>query len=155
MIPFWWAWWTARATCSRAERKVRGAERRAVDEVHRDEVAVAVGADLVDGDDVGVAELRGGGRLADEADGVARVVEPLLDDLDGDGALEGGVDGLVDGAHAAARELALDVVAADAERGGFGGVVGGRPDDAAEVLDVHRSPERRRARPAAWILYSR
>jgi hypothetical protein len=90
------------------------AQRRAAHQLH-DEVGVLVRlGDLVDDDDVGVVELRGGAGLAQEATGgVADVVAALLDELDGDGAAEHFVLGPVDDAHAARAERLTDEVAPD------------------------------------------
>src|SRR5262249_30347005 len=89
-------------------------ERDAVDELHGDEGAVAGGADVVDGDDVRVAEPGHRLRLAQEAGpGLGRAADLAAQHLDGDGALELGVVRRVDLAHAAAPDEALQRVAAD------------------------------------------
>ncbi len=68
--------------------------------------------DVEDLDDVGVLELGDGLGLGEEADGgLAPAWVPGQDHLQGDGAVEPDLSGLVDDAHAAAAQLALDLVA--------------------------------------------
>ena len=63
------------------------------------------GLDLVDGDDVGVVEGRGGAGLLHEAGAAMRVGEAIGgQDLDRDLAAEAGVAGAVDLAHPAGAE---------------------------------------------------
>ena len=81
------------------EEVVEGA---AGEEVHDEEGAALVLADVVDGDDGGVAEARGGAGFLEEAEGVFGVEEVCEGELEDDVALEGGVVGEVDDAHAAA-----------------------------------------------------
>src|SRR5205814_291542 len=102
-------------------------------------------ADLVDLDDVGVAQAGDGEGLLVEAAQLGGGVGGAGDHLDGDGPLEADLAGVVDDAHAAVAELAEDLVAGDAgppgpaavvgrgggplglKRGGGGGEVGGAP----------------------------
>jgi hypothetical protein len=88
------------------------------DELHRDVDEVAVGADLVDGDDVGVGEAGHGLGLAEEAGvgqvGLAGDGEAGAQELDGDFAAELGVEGGAHEAHAAGAELLEHGEAADA-----------------------------------------
>jgi len=85
--------------------------------------ALEVGAALllaggVDGDDVRVAEAGEGLDLALEAGpGVGARLAPGVEELEGDEAVEAGVAGPVDDAHAAAGELAFDRVGADRPHG--------------------------------------
>ncbi len=85
-------------------------ERLAADELHRDEVQAGVAVDLVDRDDVRMVE--GGRRLgfAGEAFAAEGVGEPFGEDLQGDVAIEAGVAGAPDDAHAAFSGLFDDQV---------------------------------------------
>ncbi|CAA9286601.1 MAG: hypothetical protein AVDCRST_MAG48-175, partial [uncultured Friedmanniella sp.] len=93
------------------------AERGAVDVLHDDVgpdgVPVEDGPALVEhGDDAGVGEPGGGAGLPVELAGELGVVaQPDVHDLDGDGAGQPGVDGLVDGRHPASGEALGDLVA--------------------------------------------
>ena len=69
MMPAAWAAASAPAICARVlqhvgdRRPPRGelvAERLTVDELHRHEFSAVVGADIVDGDDIGMIQRRGG-----------------------------------------------------------------------------------------------
>ena len=87
------------------------------DELHGDEqlaagLAGAEGADVVDRDDVGVGEPGQGPGLAQQAEAVGRA-GPEAQQLERDLAVELGVVGGVDHAHAAAAELREHDVAAD------------------------------------------
>ena len=62
--------------------------------------------------DVGVGDARLGAGLAEEALGLAVVV--FVQELQGHVAAEGGIEGLVDRAHAARAQLAFDPVAGPA-----------------------------------------
>ena len=78
-------------------------------------------ADVVDLDDVGVLEPGDGLGLGQEADGgLGAGVRAGQDHLQGDGAVEPDLAGLVDDPHAAAAQLALDLVAGDGRRGAVG-----------------------------------
>ncbi|MCO5165313.1 MAG: hypothetical protein M9894_02960 [Planctomycetes bacterium] len=84
-------------------------ERLARNEVHDQVGRPALLADAVDADDVRVLEARGGARLDGEALQLLRVRAGAEGDLDRDLAAEPPVEGAVDDAHAAARELALEL----------------------------------------------
>ena len=109
------------------------AQRLPLVEGHGDEQRAVLGlADLVDGADVGVVDLRGGPRLAQEP--------PLLllggaalagEELQGHQAVELQVAGLVDHAHAAAAEALQDLVVRD----------GAADHEAASALKVSGRPE--------------
>ena len=91
-----------------------GGEVAAVDEAHRDEERAVLLAGLVDGHDVRVLERGRHARLALEAPAELRVGRELgHDDLQRHAAAEPAVGGEVDDAHAAAPDLALDVVGAE------------------------------------------
>src|SRR5262245_52242475 len=75
------------------------------------------------GRDAGVLQLAGDARLAEEAPGGRRVGRIAIgQQLDGDIAIEGGVAGAVDDAHASATDLVEKFVAR--RTGGSGGHVG-------------------------------
>ena len=98
------------------------------DEFHGDEDLTGVHADVVDGDDVGVGEAGEGLGLAQEeglAVAGAVAVDLAVHELDGDLAIELGVVGGVDDAHAAGAELVDDEVAADPRGRGLAGAVRG------------------------------
>jgi hypothetical protein len=82
--------------------------------LHDDEQAPRILAQVVDGDDVGVAQPCAGLRLAEKARAqlIARV-HVLGDDLEGDHALQQGVVRLVHGAHASLPDLLYDLVLAE------------------------------------------
>ncbi len=85
-----------------------------IDELHHHVARAAVFADVVDGDDVGVAEPAGDLGFAHEAlDGVGAIQERLGQELHSDRALQGQVLGFVDGGHAAAANAAQDAVLAE------------------------------------------
>ena len=90
------------------------AELVTVEELHDDEEAAVVLAHVVDGDDVGVAEAGAGLGFTEKA-GAELVGDLDLggDDLEGDGAVEDGVMGFVDHAHAAAADAPEDMVLTD------------------------------------------
>ena len=74
-------------------------------------------ADVEDLDDVGVLELGDGLGLGQEAGGgLGAGVRAGQDHLQGDDAVEPDLAGLVDDAHAAAAQLAHDLVAGDGDR---------------------------------------
>ena len=80
--------------------------RLALEQLHDDERAAAVVADVEDAADGGVAERRGRARLALEAqDGDEVVADLRRQHLDRHGPLFGEVVGLIDHAHPAAAEL--------------------------------------------------
>ena len=96
----------------------QGVQRLARDQLHRQEVRVAVLFDRVNGDDVRVVQRGQRARFAPEpldAIGVGGHVRGK--DLEGDVAPERGIRRPVDRAHAAAADEALDRVAAEARAG--------------------------------------
>ena len=101
-----------------------------LDELHDHEVDPPVRGDIVDDDDVRVAEGRGGLGLLDEAASALGVGDLAgRQDLDGDGPVEVGVDGLVDRAHAAFTDLFGDPVMKD------------RLSDQAGIVHLSHSPQ--------------
>ena len=98
-----------------AERAHVGAQRAALEVLHRDVGHPLVLEVLVDGDDVGVPERAGDARLLQEAGGGGRIggVEGRQL-LEGDVAQEVGLAGQVDHRHPAAADLAHDLEAPDA-----------------------------------------
>jgi hypothetical protein len=94
-------------------------EGSAIDEGHDDEGGAVVLADVEDGADVGVEDASGGPGLALEAmDALGALLGRAVEegDLEGDDAVEVGVVGAVDGAHAAGAKPAEDLVPADGAR---------------------------------------
>ena len=86
----------------------------ALEQLHRHEHLVVLEAELVDGDDVGMAQQRDRLRLAHEALAHRLVrVEAGRDALDGDVAVQHRVVGAEDLAHGPLAELADDLVLAD------------------------------------------
>ncbi len=86
-------------------------ERLPLNELHDDEIPALIGGDVVDDDDVGVAQGRGGLGLLGEAApalGVGHLVR--RQDLDSHGPVEVGVFGPVNGAHAALADPLDDPV---------------------------------------------
>ena len=86
-------------------------ERRALDQLHRDEGRARVLVDVVDRDDVRVVEGGGRARLLHEppvAIGIGRRF--WRQHLDGDGPAEPRIDGAVDHAHAAAADFGFETV---------------------------------------------
>jgi hypothetical protein len=104
-----------------------GAEGLAVDELHGEEHAMVDGADVVDRDDVGVGEPGEGLGLAEHAGLTAGVAGARQHDLEGDAAIELGVVGGVDHAHAAGAERIEQDVAAEHGALGEGGLRGSSP----------------------------
>ena len=83
----------------------------ALDVLHHDEVRAVLGADVVDGDDVGMVQSAGGLGLLHEALLAAGVGDLVGgQDLDRHGAIQMGVACLVDHTHAAFTELRFDPV---------------------------------------------
>ena len=117
---------------SRALAQDRG-ERAALDQLHGEERPLAEAADVVDGHDARVLELAADLRLLDEAAGDLRAIEVLLEeDLDGQLAAQLDVAAAEDGAHAAAGDLAGELVAVS-RVGGRGHGVGAGPQDVGAV----------------------
>ena len=86
-------------------------QRRPVEELHDEERAAVVLADIVDGADVGVVQRRCGARLAAESlQGLGIVGEVGRQELQRDEALQPRILGFVDDAHAAAAQLLDDAV---------------------------------------------
>ena len=122
-IPAWWATWMARARVAISSAAwpaglgVAGqpvAEAAALEQLERDEGQAVGFADLVDLDDVGMSQPRD--RLGLDAE-ARQVVGPRLDaaadHLEGDQAVQAGVAGLVDDAHAPFAQPLEDLVAGD------------------------------------------
>ena len=77
-----------------------------------------MGADVVDGEDVGVVEGGDGAGLELEAlEAVGVGGDVVVEDLEGDVAAEAGVAGAVDLAHAAGPEQLDDLVRPEADSG--------------------------------------
>jgi hypothetical protein len=89
------------------------AERRPLDELHRQEHPARGLADLVDRDDVRVRQLGQGLGLADQPGRGVGAAGPGLENLDRHPAVEVWIVGRVDLAHAASADLPLDHEAAD------------------------------------------
>ena len=109
----------------------------ALQQLHDDEEAAIVLAHVVDGDDVGMVQLRARLGLAEEAG--AQLVGDLdlgRDDLEGDLTIEDGVVGLEDHAHAPAADPVDDPILPD--------LLGqpGRPADAHGSHRLTRCSER-------------
>ena len=123
-MPAAWAAARPRAT-STAMRSASGTARRparqplpqalALHALHRDPGApLGVLADVVDRDDVGVVQGRGGSRFLQEAPGALGIGHHLgAQQLDGHRSPEARVAGAVEHAHAAFAELARDLEAAE------------------------------------------
>ena len=93
-------------------------ERPAIDQLHRQEVGVAILLDRVDGDDVRVVQCGERARLAAEAFDALRVGGDFRrKHFEGDVAPEGRVGGAVDGSHSAATDEGLDGVATESGTG--------------------------------------
>ena len=128
--PWRWAWWSARATCATsgsAVRQSRGPASRQVGEglppqqLERDEQRAGgrVAAHVVDHDDARVLQRGRDAGLGQEAlleDPRRLPLRGRLDDLEGDGPVEGRVARLVDDPHGPAADLAEDLVPADGGR---------------------------------------
>ena len=123
MSPARWAAARAETTGSSSESARIGRHRRLLadhvaqrvsgDVLHREEDRAVVVALVVDAHHVGVVEPGGRAGLADEPLGeVVVVTEAGVHHLDGDGAVEADVGGLVDTRHAAAGDATADAIAA-------------------------------------------
>ena len=118
----------------RAPRSSRAAERLALEQLHGDEHAPGVLADLVDLADVGMVDAGGGAGLAPQALPGGLVRRRRRQRLEGDGPGQPFVTGGVDHAHPAFAELALDLVVADPRRDGPVGAGRGRRDLTGRVV---------------------
>ena len=97
----------------RPRRQPRG-ERLAFEILHHQEVGVTLLADVMERADVRMVQAGDRLRLTLEALSEIRIVGDMRrEHLDGDGALEPRVGGLVDLAHAAGADEGRDVVAAE------------------------------------------
>ena len=102
----------------------QGPQRFAFEEFANDVLLAGLDAEVVNGDDVGVVEGGDGAGFALEAaaevgGGAERTrCGVLAKDFDGDVAIEAGVAGAVDLAHAADSERGLDLVGAEFGIGG-------------------------------------
>ena len=127
MTPCWWA--KSSASASGRSRRIDPvdrerlvgaddlAQRAPLDEVHHDVVVVVLLADVVDQDDVRVAQPGRDRRLALEPRDEALVGgEVGRQELDGAELLEVSVAGTIDDAHPAAPERLQEVVRPDAAR---------------------------------------
>ena len=86
--------------------------------LHHDELGAVGRLDLVDGDDVGMVEGRGGLRFLDEAAAAIRVRQAVGGEhLDGDLAVQPRVAGAIDLAHAAGAEQVENLVGAEPRAG--------------------------------------
>ena len=98
----------------------------AVDELQLEERQAVGLADVVDLHDVGVLQAGDGLRLGQEAGGgLGAGMGAGQDHLQGAGAVQADLPGLVDDAHAAAAQLAQDLVAGDGGDGAAGRLRGG------------------------------
>ncbi|MGC4049551.1 MAG: hypothetical protein QM757_08575 [Paludibaculum sp.] len=116
-----WAWATPSSTWRMTERAVAtgseygGAEDliegAAGDELHGHVVVFAVAEEAVEGSGAGVVQLGESGGLNTEAlDEVRLRGDFVVEHLHGDAAIDHGVDGLEDSAHATGAQLAGDAV---------------------------------------------
>ena len=102
----------ARPGCGRAGQPV--GEDRSLEQLQRDERQAVHLADVVNLDDVGVAELGDGLGLDPEAGEVVGAgLAAAPDHLDGDQAVQAHLPGLVDDAHPPSTELLQELVAGD------------------------------------------
>ena len=90
--------------------------------LHGDERPLVVLADIEDRHDVGMAKPPGGARLAREPLARRLVVESLLEQLDGDRAIDRGIAGEVERAHAAVGNQPDDAIPSDRDGGRRGGM---------------------------------
>ena len=109
---------------ARARRLPRG-QRRAVDDLHGDEQAIVPGADVEDGDDVGMADARHRLRLAHQprAQLDVELGELRAHQLERHLALQLRIERAVDDAHAAGAEHLEHAIAPDAFAGAEAGHV--------------------------------
>ena len=145
-----------RADLPRGERAAPAQDRREVlpvDQLHDDVRAAGVLAEVVDGDDVGVAER--GRRLGLRAEtrrevGIAQVLR--TEQLERDVATELGIGGAVDGRHPAAAQQLDQAVAAAQRLSDLGQIVPSwcvAGPSALRVVPRHRTPRAGRSGPNA------
>src|SRR5882672_7864408 len=90
------------------------AESFAVDELHGDERPMKLLANIVDGADTGMVEGGSGMGFAAKAFESLRVLQHVIrQKFQGDGAVEAGVQGLVDHTHSASTEFLYDAEVSD------------------------------------------
>ena len=129
ITPRWWAYSIASATFTISSAASRGGsgpsarrwrEALPLDEAHAEVMLALVLADLVDRHDAGMVEVGGGLGLGVEPLDVGLVGELAGEDhLERDGPIQADLPGLEDDAHAAAGDLADDLVVAEvADAGG-------------------------------------
>ncbi len=97
-------------------------ERLAGHVLHGDERPLAVLTDIEHRHDVGMAQAPRRARLARESLARRLVVESLLQQLDGDRAIDGGVAGEIERAHAAVGNQPDDAISSDRRRGRYRGL---------------------------------
>src|SRR4029077_9205179 len=97
------------------------AQRFSLEKFHDDEVNAVLLPEIVELANVGVAQLGDGTSLAPEAlQSVGTLGEMRGQNLDGDGAIEAGIGGAIDFAHAAGSDRPDDFVRAEFGAGGEG-----------------------------------
>ena len=128
----------------RAPRSSRAAQRLALEQLHGDEDAPGVLADLVDLADVGMVDAGGGAGLAPQPLARGLVRRRRRQRLEGDGPGQPLVAGGVDHAHPAFADLALDRVVADPRRDRPAGAGRGRRDLTGRVVRPARGHGDRR-----------
>src|SRR5262249_13668080 len=100
-------------------------EALALDELHGEVAPAVVLADLVDRHDMRVVETGDGlGLVAEASEVVVAGPGPCAEHLQRDEAVEGALAGLVDDAHAAAAEDAVDLVVAEVTHACAAGEIG-------------------------------
>src|SRR5439155_4769327 len=98
--------------CEPAARREELGQRPALDELHHDELRVAVGARVEDSDDVRVAETGCRLRLATEPCDESGVAGELRqEDLDRDSPVQDGIEPAIDLGHTTGADPCLDAIA--------------------------------------------